>query len=74
MRVPNDRILAHASQQVDIFLGGHDHIYHHEKCNMNLFIKSGSDFRSLSLIHLDFDNLADIDIIKSQEPSVPIKD
>lgn len=55
MRVPNDRKLANASKEIDLFLGGHDHIYYHERVpNGNLFIKSSSDFKALSLITIEF--------------------
>lgn len=52
MRVPNDRLLAKHSKGVDLFLGGHDHIYHIEQTSPsgNLFVKSGVDFRTFSLI------------------------
>lgn len=54
MRVPNDRVLAKNSMQVDMMLGGHDHIYYHEQCGSNIFIKSGSDFKNCSLIEVEF--------------------
>ena len=54
MRVPNDRILAKTSKEVDLMLGGHDHIYYHEQCGDNMFIKSGSDFKHCSLIEIEF--------------------
>jgi hypothetical protein len=55
MRVPNDRKLSNRSKEIDLFLGGHDHIYYHEKTlNGNLFIKSGADFRNFSLINIEF--------------------
>lgn len=55
MRVPNDKLLANKSKEIDLFLGGHDHIYYHERTpNGNLFVKSGSDFKSLSLIKIEF--------------------
>lgn len=55
MRVPNDRKLSNRSKEIDLFLGGHDHIYYHEKTlNGNLFIKSGADFKNFSLINIEF--------------------
>lgn len=55
MRVPNDRKLSNESKEIDLFLGGHDHIYYHERtANGNLFIKSSSDFKALSLIEVEF--------------------
>lgn len=52
MRVPNDKLVAKHSTGVDLFLGGHDHIYHIEQTSGsgNLFVKSGADFRTFSLI------------------------
>lgn len=55
MRVPNDRKLANETKEIDLFLGGHDHIYYHERTlNGNLFVKSGADFKSFSLITVEF--------------------
>lgn len=55
MRVPNDRKLSNETKEIDLFLGGHDHIYYHERTlNGNLFIKSGADFKSFSLINVEF--------------------
>lgn len=55
MRVPNDKLLAKHSRGVDLFLGGHDHIYHIEQTGEsgNLFVKSGADFRTFSLIECE---------------------
>lgn len=52
MRVPNDKLVAKHCTGVDLFLGGHDHIYHIEQTSGsgNLFVKSGADFRTFSLI------------------------
>ena len=56
MRVPNDKLVAKECKGVDLFLGGHDHIYYHEQIGNlgNVFIKSGVDFKSLSLIEIEF--------------------
>ena len=55
MRVPNDRKLSNETKEIDLFLGGHDHIYYHERTsNGNLFIKSGADFKAFSLITVEF--------------------
>ena len=55
MRVPNDKLVAKECKGVDLFLGGHDHIYYHEQIGNNITIKSGSDFKNLSLIEVDFE-------------------
>ncbi len=72
MRVPNDRVLAKTSRQVDLFLGGHDHIYYHEQVGNNLFIKSGSDFKNCSLIEIEF--RAPTLEEREQVPAQPITD
>ena len=50
MRTPQDKNLAHLSDDLDLILGGHDHAYFHKKCNENLIVKSGQDYQSLSVI------------------------
>lgn len=52
LRLQNDQKLAREVPGLDLILGGHDHIYHHEQINQNLLIKSGSDFLSFSLINM----------------------
>lgn len=53
MRQNNDRRMARECKHIDIFLGGHDHVYYIDKIGMNLVVKSGCEFRNLSLIHLE---------------------
>ncbi|CAH1780293.1 unnamed protein product [Owenia fusiformis] len=53
MRWPNDRIVAE-DIDVDIVLGGHDHDYIIEQLNGKYIIKSGTDFRNMSKITLQF--------------------
>lgn len=72
MRVPNDRLLSQTTNGVDLFLGGHDHIYYHETVNKNVFVKSLSDFKSLSLIEIDFRDLTEEE--KALVPKEPIHD
>lgn len=52
MRLEGDRITARDCKHVDLFLGGHDHLFHVERGGSSLFVKSGSEFRSFSHIEL----------------------
>lgn len=55
MRTPNDIKLAESSNDIDIILGGHDHVYEVKHINGKYVIKSGTDFRQLSKITINFD-------------------
>ena len=56
MRIPNDILLAREVDGIDLILGGHDHHKFNEFVNGKWIIKSGTDFKSLSLfIFLDID-------------------
>lgn len=51
MRLPNDQVMAHEndSKVVDMILGGHDHCYHRELTNTDVYIqKSDTDFECFS--------------------------
>ncbi|GIY98572.1 trifunctional nucleotide phosphoesterase protein YfkN [Caerostris extrusa] len=48
MRTPNDCRLAENVDEIDLILGGHDHV------NGKFIIKSGTDFREFSKVTLDF--------------------
>jgi len=52
MRTPNDLNLIKHVTGIDIFLGGHDHHYESEFINDKWLIKSGSDFKELSVIEM----------------------
>ncbi|KAK8759231.1 hypothetical protein V5799_003137, partial [Amblyomma americanum] len=54
MRTPNDCRLAANVDEVDLILGGHDHVYEVKKVNGKHVIKSGTDFRQFSRITLTF--------------------
>jgi len=54
MRNPNDFYLAENCPDLDIILGGHDHIRLVEKVNGIYVIKSGTDFREFSAVTLNF--------------------
>ena len=55
MRKPNDERLAKEAPEVDLILGGHDHNYVVEVVSGRQIVKSGTDFRDLTAIHIDFD-------------------
>jgi len=53
-RKQNDILLANAIEGIDVILGGHDHLYHVEmnKLHRSLLVKSGCDFKGISLIQM----------------------
>ncbi|KAJ3649295.1 hypothetical protein Zmor_021046 [Zophobas morio] len=55
MRTPNDIKLAENSEDIDLILGGHDHVYEIKEVNGKYVIKSGTDFRQFSKITVNFD-------------------
>lgn len=54
MRMPNDVRLGAETTAIDLILAGHDHDYCTREVNGTHIIKSGSDFKSLSVITLEF--------------------
>ena len=54
MRIPNERHLAQEVPEIDIILGGHDHLYHVELINEVFFLKSGTDFEDFSDLKVTF--------------------
>ncbi|GFG38259.1 hypothetical protein Cfor_01900 [Coptotermes formosanus] len=61
MRNPNDVKLAENVDEIDLILGGHDHVYEVKQVNGKYIIKSGTDFRHFSKIILNFDK-ASVDV------------
>ncbi|KAI4468300.1 nucleotidase-related [Holotrichia oblita] len=57
MRTPNDKKLAEQCDEIDLILGGHDHVYEILEINNKYIIKSGTDFRRFSKITINFDSL-----------------
>ncbi|XP_034243359.1 trifunctional nucleotide phosphoesterase protein YfkN isoform X2 [Thrips palmi] len=55
MRTPNDKKLAENVDEIDLILGGHDHVYEILQVNGRYVIKSGTDFRQFSKITLNFE-------------------
>lgn len=54
MRTPNDTRLAEEVPEIDLVLGGHDHVYEKKMVGGRYVLKSGTDFRQFSVISLDF--------------------
>lgn len=56
MRVPNDELLAHEVEEIDIILGGHDHHYDVKPVGPfgTYVLKSGTDFRDITVLRLEF--------------------
>ncbi|XP_077862649.1 uncharacterized protein LOC144344643, partial [Saccoglossus kowalevskii] len=54
MRWPNDIRLAENVREIDLILGGHDHDYDVRKVNGKLIVKSGTDFRTLTRVTIEF--------------------
>lgn len=52
MRVAQDKKLPQEVEGVDLVLGGHDHIIMEEFINEILVVKSGSNFKNLSVIQV----------------------
>ncbi|CAH1162955.1 unnamed protein product [Phaedon cochleariae] len=55
MRTPNDIKLAESCEDIDLILGGHDHVYEIKQVNGRYIVKSGTDFRQFSKITVNFD-------------------
>ncbi|KAK9503675.1 hypothetical protein O3M35_010185 [Rhynocoris fuscipes] len=62
MRMPNDIKLAESCDEIDLILGGHDHIYKVANINNKYVVKSGTDFQKFSKIILSFDNAPQMDV------------
>ena len=54
MRTPNDVRLAELVDEIDLILGGHDHVYEKKMVNGKYILKSGTDFRQFSVVTLTF--------------------
>ncbi|KAF5300545.1 hypothetical protein FQR65_LT09166 [Abscondita terminalis] len=62
MRTPNDIKLAEECNDIDLILGGHDHVYEVQIVNGKHVIKSGTDFRQFSKITVSFVNNGSPDV------------
>uniref|UniRef100_A0A0K2SW39 AGAP007730PAlike [Tribolium castaneum] n=3 Tax=Lepeophtheirus salmonis TaxID=72036 RepID=A0A0K2SW39_LEPSM len=54
MRTPNDVRLAESVSNIDIILGGHDHVYENKKVNGIHILKSGTEFKNFTVVTVDF--------------------
>ncbi|XP_066142642.1 mannosylglucosyl-3-phosphoglycerate phosphatase isoform X2 [Euwallacea fornicatus] len=57
MRTPNDIKLAENCNEIDLILGGHDHVYEINMIHDKYLIKSGTDFRQFSKITVNFEKI-----------------
>lgn len=48
----NDVKLAKKCPQIDLILGGHDHLVVHEQVNNSILIKSGTNFKNFSFVEV----------------------
>lgn len=62
MRTTNDKKLADNTTDIDLILGGHDHVYEVQKVNEKFIVKSGTDFRQFSKITIDFQNIPAVNV------------
>lgn len=69
MRTPNDIKLAENCDDIDLILGGHDHIYEIKQVNKKYIVKSGTDFRQFSKITVNFDKM-----VNNGTPEVSIEE
>lgn len=73
MRVPNDRKLAMHVPEIDLILGGHDHIIVSEKINESLFLKSGTDFKNYQILEIEkgnYSHLSPEEVVKLEGEKV----
>ncbi|KPL94019.1 5' nucleotidase-like protein [Sarcoptes scabiei] len=73
MRNHNDIKLAENVDEIDLILGGHDHIYDVKLINKKYLIKSGTDFRQFSKIEMIVSEQREIVDIKVEEVAVTSK-
>lgn len=57
MRTPNDIKLAENCNDIDLILGGHDHVYETMYINNKYIVKSGTDFRQFSKITVNLEKV-----------------
>ena len=48
----NDIKLAKKFPEIDLILGGHDHLKVHEKINNSILVKSGTNFKNFSFLEI----------------------
>jgi hypothetical protein len=71
MRLPNDQLLAQSVPEIDLVLGGHDHCYYTvEQPSGNWVVKSGSDFKDLSLLKVQLQEGARPRVVHCERQSI----
>ncbi|CAH1640819.1 unnamed protein product [Spodoptera littoralis] len=77
MRTPNDIKLAEGCNDIDLILGGHDHVY---EINNKYVVKSGTDFRQFSKISINFGeegvqvDIAEMDVTSAYAEDLVLKE
>ena len=61
----NDKILAEKFPEIDLILGGHDHLLLHEKINNSILVKSCTNFKNFTYLKITPKS------ITSQNPKAP---
>ncbi|XP_037787180.1 mannosylglucosyl-3-phosphoglycerate phosphatase-like isoform X2 [Penaeus monodon] len=80
MRTPNDIRLAENVDEIDLILGGHDHVYEIQKINDKIILKSGTDFREFSVVTLNEEgscvgvDIQKVEVNSSFEPDSELKE
>ncbi|CAG9792883.1 unnamed protein product [Diatraea saccharalis] len=81
MRTPNDVKLAEGCNEIDLILGGHDHVYEvlevtlgTVEVNNRYIVKSGTDFRQFSKITITFEGAPRVNIEEVQVTSACAED
>lgn len=80
MRTPNDCRLAANVDEIDLILGGHDHVYEIKKVNGKYIVKSGTDFRQFSHITVSFTtsgvsvNISEVNVTSAFEEDEELKE
>lgn len=66
MRTPNDILLASQVEDIDLILGGHDHVFEVREVNGKTIVKSGTDFREFSKVTLTFAGQVEVSVEEIQ--------
>ncbi|KAM3136159.1 hypothetical protein pb186bvf_011781 [Paramecium bursaria] len=64
MRIPSDRKLLEEVKGIDLVLGGHDHLVAFEKIDQSYIVKSGSNFRNITLVKYNKNGQVDAQLIE----------
>jgi 2',3'-cyclic-nucleotide 2'-phosphodiesterase (5'-nucleotidase family) len=64
-----NRLLAQEVPEIDLILGGHDHVHINELEKNNVIIKSGTDFRELTLNRIKISKSVESSVNRSEKVS-----